>query len=140
MLNFGEKTVYLACGKTDMRKSINGLVAIVEGSFQLSPFDEALFVFCNRGRDRVKILEWDDRRILAVLQAIGEGSFPLASRGLRNDNDAERRGTKHSFKRYPGGIKAKTERGFRAKIHVEKHLDEGGLIGKKPCNEAVFVI
>ncbi|MDR1701395.1 MAG: IS66 family insertion sequence element accessory protein TnpB, partial [Sporomusaceae bacterium] len=42
------KKVYLACGKTDMRKSINGLVAMVEGSFGFNPFEEALFVFCNR--------------------------------------------------------------------------------------------
>jgi transposase len=36
-----------------MRKSINGLVAIVEQSFKLEPFGEAVFVFCNRNRDRI---------------------------------------------------------------------------------------
>jgi len=57
MINLGNKRVYLACGKTDMRKSIDGLAAIVEGSFNLDPFGETLFVFCNGKRDRVKILE-----------------------------------------------------------------------------------
>jgi transposase len=42
-----------------MRKSINGLSAIVESQFKLNPFDGALFVFCNRNRDRIKILVWD---------------------------------------------------------------------------------
>ena len=59
MVRLDGKRVFLACGRTDMRKSIDGLAAIVEGSFRLDPFDGALFVFCNRNRDRIKILEWD---------------------------------------------------------------------------------
>lgn len=75
MLNFGGKAVYLACGKTDMRKSINGLAAIVEGSFKLSPYDEALFVFCNRNRDRVKILEWDGDGFWLYFKRLEKGHF-----------------------------------------------------------------
>jgi len=59
MMNFSGKACYLACGATDMRKSINGLASIVEGSFRLNPFSGTLYVFCNRNRDRLKILEWD---------------------------------------------------------------------------------
>jgi len=59
VLNLDGKRIYLACGSTDMRKQINGLVAIIEYSFNLDPFDEAVFVFCNRSRDRIKIIEWD---------------------------------------------------------------------------------
>lgn len=51
--------VYLALGATDMRKSIDGLAAIVSEVFQLDPFSPSLFVFCNRGRDRLKILRWE---------------------------------------------------------------------------------
>lgn len=43
----------------DMRKSIDGLAAIVELELELSPFSPALFVFCNRGRDKVKLLYWE---------------------------------------------------------------------------------
>ena len=57
MMRFQGKKIYLACGSTDMRKAINGLAAMVEYSFQLDPFTEALFIFCNGSRDRLKILE-----------------------------------------------------------------------------------
>ena len=75
MLNTKGKKVYLACGKTDMRKSINGLAAIVERSFKLSPFDEALFVFCNQNRDRIKILEWDTDGFWLYFKRLEKGHF-----------------------------------------------------------------
>lgn len=75
MLSAEGKRIYLACGHTDMRKSINGLMAIVEGSFQLDPFGEALFVFCNRSRDRLKILQWDDDSFWLHFKRLEKGHF-----------------------------------------------------------------
>ena len=75
MLNLIGKRVYLACGYTDMRKSINGLAAIVEGGFKLDPFDGALFVFCNRRRDRMKILEWDGDGFGLYFKRLEKGHF-----------------------------------------------------------------
>jgi transposase len=75
MLNLIGKRVYLACGKTDMRKSINGLTAIVQGSFKLDPFDGALFVFCNRRHDRIKILEWDGDGYWLYFKRLEKGHF-----------------------------------------------------------------
>jgi len=75
MLNFGKKTVYLCCGHTDMRKSINGLMALVSGSFALDPFAEALFVFCNRRRDRIKTLEWDTDGFWLYFKRLERGHF-----------------------------------------------------------------
>ena len=54
-----EVKVYVALGRTDMRKSINGLALLVEEHFQLDLFSGSLFAFCNRKRDRVKIIYWD---------------------------------------------------------------------------------
>jgi transposase len=75
MLNLTGKRVYLACGKTDMRKSINGLTAIVESSFALDPFDGTLFVFCNRSRDRIKIVEWDGDGFWLYFKRLERGRF-----------------------------------------------------------------
>jgi transposase len=75
MLNLTGKRVYLACGKTDMRKNINGLAAIVEGSFKLDPFNGSLFVFCNRSRDRLKILEWDGDGFWLYFKRLEKGHF-----------------------------------------------------------------
>lgn len=81
MLSFEGKQVYLACGKTDMRKQINGLTAIVEGSFQLDPFAEAVFVFCNRNRDRIKILEWDGDGFWLYFKRLERGRFRWPGEG-----------------------------------------------------------
>jgi len=75
MINATGKKVYLACGRTDMRKSINGLAAIVEASFKLDPFDAAVFVFCNRSRDRLKILEWDGDGFWLYFKRLEKGRF-----------------------------------------------------------------
>src|SRR5690625_4749468 len=56
--NTSFKQVYLARGATDLRKSIDGLALIVKECFSLDPFSPCLFVFCNRKRDKLKILEW----------------------------------------------------------------------------------
>ena len=51
--------VYLHRAPVDFRKSINGLSVIVEGEMDLSPLSGALFVFCNKKRDKLKLLYWD---------------------------------------------------------------------------------
>ncbi len=55
-----EKTpVFIAIGTTDMRKAINGLSMLVEENFDRDLFSGHLFAFCNRRRDIIKILFWD---------------------------------------------------------------------------------
>jgi transposase len=51
--------VFLYRDFVDFRKSINGLSVIVEQQMQLSPFTGSVYVFCNKGRDKLKVLYWD---------------------------------------------------------------------------------
>lgn len=61
MLNIDKvEKVYLACGYTDLRKSIDELVMIVQNQFKLDLFDKSLFVFCNKQMDKLKILHFDE--------------------------------------------------------------------------------
>ena len=45
--------IYIVCGHTDMRKSIDGLAAIVQQQFKMNPCTQSLFLFCGRRRDRL---------------------------------------------------------------------------------------
>jgi transposase len=48
MIDFNKiKDIYLATGSTDLRKSINGFSVLIQDKYQLSPFMNAMFIFCN---------------------------------------------------------------------------------------------
>jgi transposase len=72
--------VYLACGATDMRKSIDGLAALVQYSFDLNPFSDAWFVFCNRGCDKLKMLRWDNNGFWLYYRRLERGRFEWPSK------------------------------------------------------------
>lgn len=52
--------VYLCTGYTDLRKGIEGLIAIVSATFGLDPTEAgSLFLFCGRRNDRMKALLYE---------------------------------------------------------------------------------
>ncbi|WP_281886239.1 IS66 family insertion sequence element accessory protein TnpB [Paenibacillus sp. YYML68] len=67
--------VYLASGSTDLRKSIDGLAALVQEVYALNPFSSSLFVFCNRQRDKLKILYWDVNGFWLFYRRLERGTF-----------------------------------------------------------------
>ena len=67
--------IYLVCGYTDMRKSIDGLRAIVEGAFHLDSRNHSLFLFCGRRCDRIKALLWEGDGFLLMYKRLNSGAF-----------------------------------------------------------------
>lgn len=66
--------IFLACGATDFRKQIPGLVASVILQFQLDPYNgNYVFIFCNRKRGAIKVLRYD------------RNGFILATKNLLDD-------------------------------------------------------
>ena len=75
VLNITVDYVFLACGFTDMRKSVDGLAAIVQQNFQLDPFSNNLFIFCGRRHDRLKALLWRGDGFLLLYKRLDNGRF-----------------------------------------------------------------
>ena len=48
--------IYIVCGTTDMRKSIDGLCNIIRGKLSMDPDQSSLFLFCGKRCDRIKVL------------------------------------------------------------------------------------
>ena len=67
--------VYLAVGATDLRNNIDGLALMVQMKFKLDPFEPALFVFCNRSRNKLKILFWDKNGFWLYYRRLEKGTF-----------------------------------------------------------------
>ena len=84
--NLKADNIYIVCGHTDMRKSIDGLAGIVQQKYNLDLFDNSAFLFCGRRRDRLKILLWEDDGFLLLYKRLEEGKFnwPRSEKEVRN--------------------------------------------------------
>jgi transposase len=72
--------VYVAREPVDFRKSIDGLALWVETSLPVSPLAGGVFVFFNRGRDKVKLLWWDRHGFWLAYKRLERGRFRIPIR------------------------------------------------------------
>jgi transposase len=68
-------SIYVATGPTDLRRSIDGLAALVRERFDLDPLSGHLCLFRNRRGDRLKILARDQGRFWALYKRRERGTF-----------------------------------------------------------------
>lgn len=73
--NLSSDHIYIVCGHTDMRKSIDGLAAIIQQQYQLDLFSNSAFLFCGRRRNRMKVLLWEDDGFLLLYKRLANGKF-----------------------------------------------------------------
>jgi transposase len=67
--------IYLALGATDMRKGFEGLYGLVRDRLQLEPLSGHLFLFCNKARNRTKVLFWDGSGLWICAKRLEKGRF-----------------------------------------------------------------
>ena len=76
MTEISGSMAYLACGATDLRNSINGLSARVQGMYGMNPFEDGtVFVFCNKTRTNIKIIEWEKNGFWLYQKRLERGTF-----------------------------------------------------------------
>ena len=73
--------VFLALDPCDMRKSFNGLQQLAEDQLGAIPARDALFVFTNKRRNRLKLLYFDGTGLWVSAKRLEAGTFswPKAS-------------------------------------------------------------
>lgn len=67
--------IFLGVEPTDMRKSFNGLFALVRNQLKRDPLDGAVYIFANRRRTLVKILYWDGTGIWVMAKKLERGTY-----------------------------------------------------------------
>ena len=77
--------IYLVCGKTDLRKGIDGLAILVAENYGLELYDDSLFLFCGFRSDRFKGLYWDGEGFILLYKRYENGhlKWPRSSSEAR---------------------------------------------------------
>ena len=68
---------------TDLRRGINSLYALIREQLAQEPLSGALFVFCNRRCDAVKIFCYDEGGVWICAKRLEEGTFRWPKAGER---------------------------------------------------------
>ena len=68
--------IVVAVGRTDMRRGVDGLSAVIRLKYGLDPLEAGtLFLFCGIRRDRIKGLMWTGDRFVLLYIRLAEGRF-----------------------------------------------------------------
>lgn len=66
---------YIVCGRTDMRKGIRGLAALVQQNYQMDPTDSSLSLFCGKSRSQLKALLWEPDGFILLSKQLSNSRY-----------------------------------------------------------------
>ena len=66
-----------------MRCGIDGLAGIITDKYNLDLFNDALFLFCGRKKDRFKALYWDKDGFILLYKRIEKGNLQWPRRSQK---------------------------------------------------------
>lgn len=75
-LRLSAPKIWFYSGVVDFRRSIDGLVSLVHSQLSLNPA-EGIFVFCNRGKDKLKVLAWHGNGFVLLYKRLEKGRFTV---------------------------------------------------------------
>ena len=76
ILDFNEVRIFVRTEPADFRKQINGLSVLVQEEIDEDLFGKNLFLFCNKMRNRMKILYWDRNGFCMWFKRLEKDRFP----------------------------------------------------------------
>lgn len=74
--------IYVSLVPIDMRKSIDGLLALVAEQLKMNPQEGNLFLFCNRDRKKVKGIYWDKNGFMLIYKRLERGRFQFPCKAI----------------------------------------------------------
>lgn len=102
-----------------MRKSIDGLMAVIRDTYEMDPFSNSLYLFCGRRKDRIKALHFDKDGFVLLYKRLDNGyhyHWPMNAEEVRQIDRQEFRWLLEGLSLdQPGAIRQKDIRGKRKK-------------------------
>ena len=80
------ENIFIVCGKTDMRRQIDGLAATITEEYDMDVYNDALFLFCGGNKDRFKALYWEGDGFLLLYKRLENGKLNWP----RNQNEVQK--------------------------------------------------
>jgi len=124
--------VYIATAPADLRKSFDGLSALVAGSLGHDPLAGHLFVFRNRRGDQVRILFWDRTGYCLFAKRLARGRFHFLWQVPQGATHVEVEAAELALLLEGIDLRgAKRYKRWRAKPHIQESVQK--IIDRNPC-------